>query len=100
MNLCRERVRLLGMWYTVGGRVVWRVAFFPRKYPSGACRDLLEHPYPRTISVAWFYNLCHNRERPGLIDSVERPQIGIHASGQGGPPQGPQELRLAAFLPL
>ena len=23
---------------------------------------------------------CHHRERPGLIDSVERPQIGIHAS--------------------
>ena len=22
---------------------------------------------------------CHHRERPGLIDSVERPQIGIHA---------------------
>ena len=36
----------------------------------------------------------------GRIDSIARSQKGTSASGQGGPPQGPQELRLAAFLPL
>ena len=67
----------------------------------------LEHPYPRTISVARFYNTLPppGAARASYRLSVERPQIGIHAipclSGQGGPPQGPQELRgLAAFLPL
>ena len=39
-------------------------------------------------AVAWV-----DRVQP---EELKEPRL----SGQGGPPQGPQELRLAAFLPL